>query len=77
MSVEQIKLETSRGDVVVLTLFDHAGEDPTILVSVLDADATPIPTAEFTLTEAGHFRDSLRSLSEKGARGRGRWTSRC
>jgi len=70
VTVTTVRIPTRRGDVVVLSLFDHAGEDPSILVSIDDADDTCVPTAEFTLSEAGAFRDELRRLCEVGARGR-------
>jgi hypothetical protein len=68
MAVESEKFRTLRGDELVVTLFTHAGEDPTIMVTLSDADDTPVPTAEFTLKEAGAFRDSLRRLCEEGWR---------
>ncbi len=69
MSVTSVRIPTRRGDVVMLSLFDHGGE-PSILVTIDDADDTCTPTAEFTLAEAGAFRDELRRLCEAGARGR-------
>jgi len=69
VSVETSEVRTSRGDAVVLTLFDHAGEDPTILLSVLDADDTPVPTAEFTFAEAALLREELRRMCERVVRG--------
>lgn len=68
MSVRQTVLETDRGDTIMLTLFEHPGQRASILVSVHDADDTAIPTAEFTLPEAGQLRDELRRLCEAGAK---------
>jgi hypothetical protein len=61
-------VHTARGDTIMLTLFINPGEDPSILVSVFDADESPIPTAEFTLPEAGELRDELRRLCERGSK---------
>lgn len=66
MAAESWTFETDRGDDVVLTLFTHAGQPPSVLVSIRDADASPVPTAEFTLAEAGRFRDVLRRACELG-----------
>lgn len=66
MAVTSEKILTLRGDDVMVTLFTHAGEDPTILVTVIDHDESPIPTAEFTLTEAGDLRELLRRFCEQG-----------
>jgi hypothetical protein len=68
VAVHQSSVTTERGDQVILTLFTHAGEEPTILVSVIDADNSAHPTAEFTLPDAGEFRDLLRKLCEQGSR---------
>lgn len=70
MAVKTEKFSTLRGDELMVTLFTHSGEDPTILVTVIDHDDTPIPTAEFTLREAGEVRELLRRLCEQGQRGR-------
>lgn len=67
--VRQITAETFRGDRVAITLFTHADEEPTILISILDADDSVVPTAEFTLPEAGDLRDALRALCEEGTKG--------
>ena len=72
MSVDQAELQTRRGDGVLVTLFQHAGEHPTILVSVSDADDTTIPTAEFTLQEAAELREILRKFCELASRGQRR-----
>lgn len=53
-------MTTARGDTVVVTLFSRPGEQSTILVSVDDADGTPIPTVELTLPEAAKLRSLLR-----------------
>lgn len=68
MAVATEKIRTLRGDELQITLFTHADEEPTILVTVSDADDTVVPTAEFTLAEAGAFRDTLRRLCEEGWR---------
>jgi hypothetical protein len=70
VGVDTRDVSTRRGDMVRLSLFTHAGEDPTILVSVLDCDDSAIPTAELTLPEAGELRDRLRALCELGTRAR-------
>ena len=59
---------TSRGDVLQVTLFTHADERPTILVTVIDHDDSIVPTAEFTLEEMGDLRELLRRLCELGQR---------
>jgi hypothetical protein len=59
---------TLRDDAVQVTLFTHADEEPTILLTVVDHDDSVVPTAEFTLSEAGEFRDLLRKLCEEGQR---------
>lgn len=69
MAVKTHELRTTRGDHVAITLFTHAGEAPTILVTVLDADGCAVPTAEFTIREAAEFRDLLRELSVDAAKG--------
>jgi hypothetical protein len=69
MAVRQVELCTVRGDRIVVSLFTHADEVPSILISIVDADNTVVPTAELLLPEAGQFRDSLRELCEEGARG--------
>lgn len=65
MSVEQRHLRTARGDDVVVTLFMHAGEAPSIMLTVDDGDDTVRPTVEFTIAEAAEFRDVLRQFSER------------
>lgn len=66
--VESETLKTARGDEVQATLFAHGGERPTILLTVLDADGSRVPTAELTLRECGEFRDKLRRLCEAGVK---------
>lgn len=68
MAVATEKIRTLRGDELQITLFTHADEEPTILVTLTDADDTIVPTAEFTLAEAGALRDTLRRLCEDGWR---------
>lgn len=70
MAVKTEKFSTLRGDELMVTLFTHAGEEPTILVTLIDHDDTAVPTAEFTLREAGEVRELLRRLCEQGQRGR-------
>jgi hypothetical protein len=64
MAVTTEKFSTIRGDDLQVTLFTHPGEDPTILVTVIDHDDTIVPTAEFTLGEVGELRELLRRLCE-------------
>lgn len=68
MAVEQRTILTARGDRLTLSLFTHAGEDATVMVTVDDADDSVAPTAEFTMAEAGEFREALRALCERGSR---------
>lgn len=68
MAVTTEKFSTLRGDDLQVTLFTHAGEEPTILLTVIDHDESIIPTAEFTLEEMGSVRELLRKLSEVGQR---------
>jgi hypothetical protein len=70
MDVRQVR--TARGDLIMMALVTHSGEKPSIIVSIDDADDTLIPTAEFTLPEAGDLRDVLRQLCEAGTQGEGR-----
>ncbi len=70
MAVTTKEFGTLRGDVVKVTLFAHAGEEPTILVTVIDHDDTIVPTAEFTLEEMGDLRELFRRLCEQGQRAR-------
>ena len=72
MAVEQREMATARGDRLLLSLFTHPGEEATVLVTVLDADDCEAPTAEFTLAEAGDFREALRALCERGSKHVGR-----
>lgn len=68
MAVTTEKFSTLRGDDLQVTLFTHPGEKPTILVTVIDHDESIVPTAEFTLAEAGELREVLRQLCEEGLR---------
>jgi len=68
MAVTTEELQTVRGDDVKVTLFTHAGEASTILLTVVDNDECPVPTAEFTLAEAARLRDLLRRFCEEGQR---------
>lgn len=74
--VEQVEIRTARGDTVTATLLALAGEEPTVLVTVDDPDATPMPTVEFTIKELADFREALRRLSERAMTREGRWTTR-
>jgi hypothetical protein len=68
MAVTTEEMSTVHGDDLQVTLFTHAGEEPTILVTVRDRDESRVPTAEFTLYEAAALRDTLRRLCEEGLR---------
>ena len=68
MAVATEKIRTLRGDELQVTLFTNAGEEPSILITLTDADESIVPTAEFSLDEAGQFRDILRKLCEDGLR---------
>jgi hypothetical protein len=68
MAVTTETFWTLRDDRLQVTLFAHADEEPTILLTVTDHDDSLVPTAEFTLGEAGEFRDLLRKLCEQGQR---------
>lgn len=71
MTVDQATLATRRGDEVTMTLFAHPGEAASLLISVADADDSVVPTAEFTIAEAGELRELLRELLELHARRQG------
>jgi hypothetical protein len=71
VSVESSSFNTQRGDSLVLSLFMHAGEDPSILLTVMDSNETMVPTAEFTVAEAAELREQIRKYCERAAR-RGR-----
>ena len=75
MSVETHEIETVRGDRIVVTLFMHPGERPSIMVTIDDVDESLVPTAELTIPEAADLREALRKLSEATARAtiRGHW----
>lgn len=62
--VLQETLATERGDTLVVTLVALLGDRPSILVSLDDADALPVPTAELTLGEAVELREILRRFAE-------------
>lgn len=64
MSVTTTPLLTDRGDELTVTLFQHAGETPKIMISLDDADETLVPTAELTLDEASELREILRKFCE-------------
>lgn len=68
MAVTTEELRTVRGDEIKVTLFEHAGEAPSILVTVVDSDRCLIPTAELSLTEVAEFRELLRKLCEQSER---------
>jgi hypothetical protein len=68
VAVTTEEISTVRGDDLKVTLFAHADEDPTILVTLIDHDESLVPTAEFTLYEAAALRDTLRRLCEEGLR---------
>lgn len=69
MAVTTKEFGTLRGDVVKVTLFEHCGEPPSILVTLIDADDTVPPTAEFTIGEAAEVREVLRKFCEQAQRG--------
>ena len=64
MNAVQATLSTLRGDEVTVTLFQHGDEDPTVMITVDDADDSAVPTAEFTLSEVAELREILRKLEE-------------
>lgn len=68
MAVQTEEFKTARGDDLKVTLFTHVGEEPTILVTVIDHDESVVPTAEFTLEEMGALRELFRQLCEVGQR---------
>lgn len=72
MSVDQAAVTTRWGDELLITLFTHAGEAPSILISVIDADEGAIPTAELALAEAVELREILRKFCEQSALSHGR-----
>lgn len=72
MTVTQRAVELAAGDGIAITLFVHGGEEPWILVSVVDADEMPVPTVSLSIAEAAELREALRELLEEGARARGR-----
>ena len=69
--IDQATIRTERGDDVVLTL-SWLDDQPRVLMTIVDADDTPLPTAEPTLAEVGALRDTMRELCERGVRGRWR-----
>ncbi len=66
MTVYCAEFPTFRGDRILLNFFCHSDEKPTLLISIMDADESLIPTAELTLPEAGRFRDLIRELCTEG-----------
>lgn len=64
MSVDTAFLRTHRGDEVTINLFRHAGQDPTICITVDDADECKLPTFELTVKEAATLREVLRRFCE-------------
>ncbi|MGA2835488.1 MAG: hypothetical protein ABSF84_02715 [Acidimicrobiales bacterium] len=72
MGVVSRDLTTARGDVVLMTLITHPGQRPSMLLTVAAPGTPAIPTAEFTLSEMGSFRETLRELCEAGTQGEGR-----
>ena len=68
MPAESATIHTERGDDVVVTLMDFAGQPPTVLFTLHDAGGTALPTAEFTMAEAADLREAIRKLSEGAAR---------
>jgi hypothetical protein len=75
LTVDQARIRTERGDEIFVTLMDH-GPEPTVLVSLVDADDTKIPTAEFTITEAAELREILRKFGELTQHPRRDWRGR-
>jgi hypothetical protein len=70
MSVDTAFIQTHRGDGVTVTLFQRAGEEPTICISVDDADQCELPTFEMTISESSELREILRKYGEEVARHR-------
>lgn len=62
MSVDTAFLRTHRGDEVTVNLFSHAGQRPTICITIDDVDECKLPTFELTLREAGELREILRKF---------------
>jgi hypothetical protein len=71
VSVDVAFMRTRRGDELTVTLFQHAGEGPTICIAVDDADDCAVPTFEMTIEETTDFREILRKFGEIVQRGRG------
>lgn len=77
MNVTSAKIETERGDTIIVTLFDEA--DPSIVLTVDDVDHTPgAPSVQLSIDDAVELREALRSQLEEATRPRGawRWTRR-
>ncbi len=62
MTIRSNTVATGRGDSVMVSLFTWPNSDSSILVTIVDADDCTIPTAEFSLPEAGRLRDILSAL---------------
>ena len=70
MNLPAATVRAATGDEIVVTL-SWLGDEPTIMLSVLDVDDTSIPTAEMTLREASELRETIRKLCEEAVcRGR-------
>ncbi|MDA8316500.1 MAG: hypothetical protein M0010_15225 [Actinomycetota bacterium] len=78
MSVRQVTIPTRRGDTIVVSLVHLAGEEPTLMVALDDADDTPMPTAELTIREAAEMREVMRQFCEEAVTAivGQRWTTR-
>ena len=65
MTDTQLEIHTVRGDDVVVTRVDQAGEPSTILISVSDADNSVVPTVELTMFETGLLVTYLTALATR------------
>lgn len=70
MSIDQAILHAANGDTVTLSLWEHSG-GTALMLTVTDADATPVPTAELTISEAQELREIMRGMLERHSRRHG------
>lgn len=70
MSVETEFLRTHRGDELTVNLFTHAGQEPTVCITIDDADECKLPTFELNVEEIGRLREILRKFGERADRSR-------
>lgn len=68
MAVYHATLTTRRGDELVAILMDDPGASPSLVLTIGDADLSPLPCAELTLAEVGELREMLRGLCESAVR---------